>query len=116
MALLVRTKIDAATQLYFDELYRHYGCIPDNHQTAINLRMQFFTKYVLDRTPSDYKTPLEKDWAYVARREYRYDVNARALQDGYAMAVTACMVRMYMMKKFIMWPFFPVFALGYLYR
>ena len=35
--------------------------------------MQYFTRYVLERRPSDYKTLNEKDWSYVAKREYRYD-------------------------------------------
>ena len=78
--------------------------------------MRFFTKYVLDRGVNDYKTPVEKDWMYVAKREYRYDVNVRAAADGAALGILACMGRMYMLKKFIWWPFAPVFAATYLYR
>ena len=59
---------------------------------------------------------MEKDWSYVARREYRYDVNVRAIADASAIALTTCMVRMFMVKKFIMWPFAPVFVGTYLYR
>ena len=51
--------------------------------------MQFFTKYILDRRVNDYKTPVEKDWAYVAKREYRYDVNTRAAADGFALGIVA---------------------------
>ena len=78
--------------------------------------MQFFTKYILEKTPAEYKTGVEKDWAYVARREYRYDVNARAIADALALANVTCMIRMYMVKKFIVWPFLPVFLVTYLYR
>ena len=78
--------------------------------------MQFFSHYILDARPSDFKTPVEKDWAYVARREYRYDVNVRSLCDAFAMGNLACVARMFMMKKFIMWPFIPVFVATYLYR
>ena len=78
--------------------------------------MRFFTKYVLDRRVNDYKTPVEKDWMYVAKREYRYDVNLRAASDAFALGLVTCMGRMFMLKKFIWWPFAPV-ALGtYLYR
>ena len=56
--------------------------------------MRFFTKYVLDRGVNDYKTPVEKDWMYVAKREYRYDVNVRAAADGAALGLLACMGRM----------------------
>lgn len=116
MANLVRSKLEMSSEDYFNDLYTRYGCIPENHQTAIALRMQFFTRYVLERRPGDYRSPTEKDWAYVARREYRYDVNVRALADAYALASVACIGRMYMVKKFVMWPFLPVFIGTYLYR
>ena len=82
MSILYRNKQEAAAADYFDSLYKQYGGIPINHQMAIDLRMQFFTKYVLDRRINDFKTPVEKDWMYVARREYFYDVNVRAASDA----------------------------------
>ncbi len=66
MSILYRSKLDACSSDYFDGLYKQHGAIPANHQMAINLRMQFFTKYVLDRRVRDYKTPVEKDWMYIA--------------------------------------------------
>ena len=116
MSLIVRAKADAQAQDYFDNLYKFHGGIPAEHQTAIDLRMRFFQKYVLDRSIADYKTPVEKDWTYVAKREYRYDVNVRAAADGAALGLTACMARMFMLKKFIWWPFAPVAVATYLYR
>ena len=116
MSFLLRSKLDATAEDYFNDLYRRYGCIPEAHQVAISLRMQFFTRYILERRPGDYRTATEKDWSYVARREYRYDVNARALADGFAVGLVACMVRMYMVKKFVMWPYLPVLVGTYLYR
>lgn len=116
MAILLRNKLEVSAEDYFNDLYARYGCIPENHQAAIALRMQFFNRYVLDRRPGDYKTNTEKDWAYVARREYRYDVNVRALCDAFALADIACIARMYMLKKFVIWPFAPVFIGAYLYR
>ena len=71
---------------------------------------------MLDRRVNDYKTNVEKDWMYVARKEYRHDVNIRAASDGGAAGVAACVMRMFMMKKFIWWPFAPVFLGTYLYR
>ena len=53
---------------------------------------------------------------FIAKREYRYDVNIRAAADAWAVGATACMVRMFMMKRFIWWPFFPVAAVTYGYR
>ena len=116
MSILLRAKLDAAAEDYFNDLKRQYGCIPTNHQLAIQLRTQFFTRYILEKNPADYRTAVEKDWSYVARREYRYDVNVRALADASAVALSTCMVRMFMVKKFIMWPFTPVFLGTYLYR
>ena len=68
---------------------------------AINLRMAFFSKYVLGRKVRDYKTPVEKDWMYIAQREYWYDVNCRAAADGSAAGLTAAIIRMTMVKKMI---------------
>lgn len=116
MSILLRARLNASAEDYFSELSRKYGYIPENHQTAIQLRTAFFTRYILDKSPSDYKTAIEKDWSYVARREYRYDVNVRALVDAYALGNVACVVRMFMVKKFIIWPFVPVFLATYLYR
>ena len=116
MAILLRSKLNVSAEDYFNDLYERYGCIPENHQAAIALRMQFFTRYVLERRPGDYKTNTEKDWSYVARREYRYDVNVRALCDGLALGNLACIARMYMLKKFVIWPFVPVAIGTYLYR
>lgn len=116
MSILLRAKLEASATDYFNELNRRYGCIPPNHQTAIELRQAFFTKYILYKKPSEYKTAIEKDWTFVARREYYYDVNVRAAADAFALADVACIARMFMVKKFVMWPFIPVFAATYLYR
>ena len=115
MSILLRAKLNASAEDYFNDLYERYGCIPENHQAAIALRMQFFTRYVLERRPADYKTASEKDWSYVAKREYRYDVNVRALVDAYVVGSLACITRMYMLKKFVIWPMVPVFIGTYLY-
>ena len=116
MSNIIRMRAQAESEDYFRNLYEQYGGIPENHQLAIDMRMQFFNKYILSRSTSDYLTPVEKDWAYVAKREYRYDVNIRAATDGAAAGLTACMLRMFMVKKFVMWPFLPVMASVGLYR
>lgn len=78
--------------------------------------MQFFTKYVLDRRVRDFKTPVEKDWMYIAQREYWYDVNCRAAADAAAAGLVATMTRMFMVKKMVFWPFAPVALATYFYR
>ena len=108
MSILVRKKLEASYNDYFNHLYKHYNGIPENHQTAINLRMLFFKTYILDRYPHEYRTPTERDWAYVARREYVYDCNVAPLLDGIAAGMASAMLRQVMVKKFVMWPFFIV--------
>ena len=78
--------------------------------------MQFFTDYILSRKPHEYRSPIERDWSYVARREYRYDVTTRAAVDGAAAGLAAMMVRQFQVKKFVMWPFLPVMAATFVYR
>ena len=68
------------------------------------------------QSATQYRTGTEKDWLYVAKREYFYEVNVRAAVDAWAIGWTACMMRMFMLKKFVMWPFVPVFAAAYTYR
>ena len=116
MSILYRAKQDASSEDYFDQLYKYHGGIQPNNQMAINLRMNFFTKYVLDRRVRDYKTAVEKDWMYIAQREYFYDVQVRSAADASAAGLTACIVRMAMVKKIIWWPMAPVALSVYMYR
>ena len=116
MSILLRKKLEASYEDYFNHLYKFYGGVPENHQAAINLRSLFIKTYILDRQPHEYKTPTERDWAYVTRREYVYDCNIAPVLDGVFAGIVAAMARQVMVKKFIMWPFFPVFAFTYLYR
>ena len=53
---------------------------------------------------------------YVAKKEYRYDVNIRAASDAAALGLFSCMTRMVMVRKFVWWPFVPVFLGTYAYR
>jgi hypothetical protein len=38
------------------------------------------------------------------------------MADAFAAGNLACCVRMFMAKKFVVWPFLPVFAIAYMYR
>ena len=82
---LYRKRYENKQKNYFAEIFEKYGGIPADHMEVIKLRMNFFTKYVLDKHASDYLTNTEKDWAYVARKEYWYDVNVRAVADSFIM-------------------------------
>ena len=116
MSILLRKKLEASYEDYFNYHYKFNGGIPDNHQAAINLRTLFIKTYILDRQPHEYKTPTERDWAYVTRREYVYDCNIYPMLDGIFTGMIAAMVRQVMVKKFVIWPLFPVLGITYLYR
>ena len=84
-----RQRAENSQRNYLNSLYERFGGIPTNHMEAIRLRMNFFTSYILDRDSSDYKTNTEKDWCFLAKREYWYDVNLRAAADGFAIGNVA---------------------------
>ena len=66
--LTARRRYDTKEKQYFNTLYETYGRIPENHLEAIQLRQDFFRRWVLNRETTDYKTDVEKDWSYIARR------------------------------------------------
>lgn len=49
---------------------------------ADKLRMKFIKEWALKRNIDLYQTDAERDWAYIVRREYRYNVLYRAFFDG----------------------------------
>lgn len=62
-----------------------------------------------------YKTVVERDWAYIAKREYRWDVEYKAFGNGLFAGNLAWSLRMFMLKKFVIWPLPVVGTLAYLY-
>jgi len=112
----LRKKLEASYEDYFNHLYKTHGGIPEDHQAAMLLRMNFIQERILDRLPHEYKTPTERDWAYVVRREYIYDCNIAPALDAIAAGFLGMIGRQVMVKKFVMWPFFPLAGFTYLYR
>lgn len=41
MSILLRKKLEASYEDYFNHLYKTHGGIPENHQAAMLLRMNF---------------------------------------------------------------------------
>jgi len=78
--------------------------------------MNFIQEKLLDKKPNEYLTPVERDWAYVVRREYIYDCNIAPALDAIAAGTLGMISRQMMVKKFVMWPFFPLAAFTYFYR
>ena len=114
--LVAKSRAEARYRNHLNDLYDTAGGIPAKEAEAIRLRMNFFTRYILDRNNTDYATNTEKDWAYVARRYYWYDVKVKAFGDAIFCGLLASMVRMFMTKRFIWWPFLPTAGLVYIYR
>ena len=116
MSVLLRAKLEASYEDYTNHLMKHKGGIPEEHQAAILLRMNFIRERILKRKPYEYKTPTERDWAYVVRREYVYDCNIFPCLDAIAAGFIGVIARQVMVKKFVMWPFFFIFPAVFLWR
>ena len=108
MSILLRKKLEASYEDYFNHCYKHYSGVPEEHAAAIQLRMKFFQTYILDRKPHEYRSAVERDWAYCARREWNFDCNAISMAHGASAGLFTAMIRQMMIKKFVCWPFFPV--------
>ena len=93
MSILLRKKLEVSYEDYYNHLYKNYGGIPEEHQAAIILRMNFVKEKILDRQPYEYKTPVERDWAYCVRREYIYDCNINPASDGIAAGLIGMIAR-----------------------
>lgn len=114
--LTIRRRYHSEQHKYFADLYERYGCIPENEQKAMDLRMEFFRKFILERKPTQYETATEKDWMYIARREYYWDVTLRSIGDGIALGLLASTFMMFMKKKFVIFPLPVVGTLFGVYR
>ena len=62
-----------------------------------------------------YKSVQERDWGYIAKREFNWDVKYKALSYGFFFGNLAMASRMYMLKKFVFWPLPAVGLLAFLY-
>lgn len=82
---------------------------------ASKLRKEFVKKFIVDFDTSLYKTHVERDWAYIAKREYRYEVSIKSATYGGAVANVFLLWRMYALKKMVWWPIPVVGTLGFLY-
>ena len=82
---------------------------PD-YREASRLRMEFFKTWIIKRNPIYFKTMEERDWGYVAKREYNYTVLLKAIFSGLAVGNVAWSASIYLKKKFVILPLFLVSA------
>ena len=59
---------------------------------------------MLSNDHSLYKTTVERDWGYIAKREYNWDVRYKSWGYGFFVGNIAWTTRIYMLKKFVFWP------------
>mmetsp|Transcript_24764 Transcript_24764/g.28261 ORF Transcript_24764/g.28261 Transcript_24764/m.28261 type:complete len:155 (+) Transcript_24764:56-520(+) len=111
MSYIVRN----AYRKYEDKLFS-YGLSEDEVRAA-RLRMDFFNRTIVSRNTHTFNTKPECDWAYIAKREYHYDVLIKAVVDGLIAGNVACSAMMFYHKRFVWIPFVPVafFAAWYRY-
>ena len=64
MSRAIRRYVDEKSQLEYDRGYT------EAELKASKLRKDFFRKYIVEFDPYFYSTQEEKDWAYIAKREY----------------------------------------------
>jgi hypothetical protein len=55
---------------------------------------------------------VERDWAYIARREFTYDVRLRTLGYATTAGIFSCSAAMFAAKRAVFWPFFVVTPLA----
>ena len=63
-----------------------------------------------------YKSVVERDWAYICRREYNYDVLLRSWAYGFFGGNLAFSLRIFIAKKMVFWPLLvvtPIVAMYY---
>ena len=68
-----------------------------------------------EKINSLYKTVVERDWAYIAKREYNYDVKYSSWGWGFFWGNVATSVLMFAQKKFVIWPLPVVGTIAALY-
>ena len=81
-----------------------YRAKDPQYMEASNLRMDFIRNYIINRNTTLYKTTVERDFAYIALREYRYEVTIKAA--GYAGIIgnAALSLGIFRAKKMVVWP------------
>jgi len=76
----------------------------ENEYAAAKLRQNFLNHHIIFFDTNLYKTVVERDWGYIAKREYNYDVRYKSYGYGFFVGNIAWSLRMWMLKKWVIWP------------
>lgn len=64
MSRSIRRYVSSKEEMEYNRGYNQ------QEMAAAKLRREFVRKFIVDFDPNFYKTQEERDWAYIARREY----------------------------------------------
>jgi len=90
--------------------YKEKTVLSDTEQKKMDqicelLRMNFISKWSLNSNIDLYKTDTERDWAYIVRREYRYNVNMGTFFGSLAAVSVLHSLAIWKNKKMVAWPY-----------
>ena len=92
-------------------LYKKYDPI---YRQVSKLRMKFFQDQILNQNTNHFKTIEERDWAYIAKREYNYGVLLRSAGYGFFFGNIALSSFTFFKKKLVIAPFFVVAPIAFM--
>ena len=82
---------------------------------ASDLRKSFLTNYIIKFDTHLYKSVVERDWAYICRREYNYNVLLTSWAYGFLGGNVALSARIFLAKKMVWWPLLVITPIVALY-
>ena len=68
------------------------------------MRMEFFTENIVKKQTLFFRTQEERDWSYIAKREFNYCVTLKSLIYSFATANVFWSLGIYAKKKIVVWP------------
>ena len=99
-----------------------YAYSKPGYWEASKLRMKFFKDHIINFQTNFYKTDVERDWAYIAKREYTYTVLMKSVFYSLFTANLLLSQQIFVRKRMVFWPLllapvaFPVYKSYFLFK
>ncbi len=74
------------------------------YQEASRHRTQFLKDHIINFQTNFYKTQVERDWAYICKREYNYSVIMKSAFYSFFTANLLWTQQIFQQKKLVFWP------------
>jgi len=97
------------------EWQKYKAGFTSDEERASKLRMDFIDEYIVNFDTNLYKSQIEKDWAYICKREYNYDVLLRTAFYSFFAGNLATTAGIFMTKRMVYMPFPVAFGVSWLY-